>query len=343
MVALKRQDIDAYLSRPDPARPIALVYGPDAGLVRERVEAIARASVDDLNDPFAFVHVEGDALSDEPSRLVEEAHTVPLFGGRRAVWVKAGGRNMVPAVEALIAAPPASDCRVVIEAGDLKRNAPLRTLCEKAKPVAVIPCYADSDRDLAALVDLECREAGLTIAPDARTMLVSLIGGDRAASRSELRKLALYAHGKGRIETDDVIAVVADASALALDGVVDAAFAGRPAEVETQFAKARGAGTLPSVVIGAVLRHATQLHRARATIEAGTPAGEAYGGFSPPVHFRREAAVKAALSVWSAARLERAMQQLAGAVLETRQHPTLAEAIAQRALLSIAASARRKE
>jgi DNA polymerase-3 subunit delta len=343
MVALKRAEVDAFLARPDPARPIALVYGPDAGLVRERVDMIVRAAVDDPRDPFAFARIDGDALSDEPSRLVEEAHTVPLFGGRRAVWVKAGGRNMVPAVEALIAAPPAADCRVVIEAGDLKRNAPLRTLCEKAKSVAVLACYADSDRDLAALIDAECREAGLTIAPDARTMLVSLIGGDRAASRSEVRKLALYAHGKGRIEVEDVAAVVADASALALDGVVDAVFAGRPPDLETQFAKARGAGTLPNVIVGAVLRHAMQLHRARVAIEAGTSQQEAFGSLSPPVHFRRETAVKAALSSWSATRLERAMQQLAAAVLETRQRATLAETIAHRALLSLAESRRRKE
>ncbi len=66
---------------PIPARPIVLVYGPDAGLVRERAETIIRASVDDPRDPFALAHLEGDVLASEPSRLAEEAHTVPLFGG----------------------------------------------------------------------------------------------------------------------------------------------------------------------------------------------------------------------------------------------------------------------
>ena len=57
---------------------------------------------------------------------------MPLFGGRRAVWVKAGGRNLAPRSSA--AGRRRHDCRVVIEAGDLKRNAPLRALCERAKP-----------------------------------------------------------------------------------------------------------------------------------------------------------------------------------------------------------------
>ena len=54
-----------------------LVFGPDAGLVRERVDALVKASVDDVNDPFAFVRIDGDELSANPSRLVEEAHTIP--------------------------------------------------------------------------------------------------------------------------------------------------------------------------------------------------------------------------------------------------------------------------
>src|SRR3954462_11265949 len=105
MVALKFQDIDAFITKPDPARPIVLIFGADAGLVRERAEAIITKSVDDVRDPFALVRLEGDALSANPSRLVEEANTIPLFGGRRAVWLKAGGRSIVPAVQAMIAAP----------------------------------------------------------------------------------------------------------------------------------------------------------------------------------------------------------------------------------------------
>ena len=88
MTAIKASDVDRFIARPDPAQPIVLVYGPDAGLVRERVDALVRASVDDPNDPFAFVRIEGEELSANPARLVEEANTIPLFGGRRAVLLR---------------------------------------------------------------------------------------------------------------------------------------------------------------------------------------------------------------------------------------------------------------
>src|ERR1700693_4348321 len=94
MVALKAADVDRFVARPDPAKPIALVFGPDAGLVRERADALIRSAVDDPRDPFGLALLDGDVLADKPERLVEEAHTIPLFGGRRAILVKAGSRNI---------------------------------------------------------------------------------------------------------------------------------------------------------------------------------------------------------------------------------------------------------
>jgi DNA polymerase III subunit delta len=341
MVALKSGEVDAFVARPDPARLIVLVFGPDLGLVRERAEAILRASVDDPRDPFALVRLDGDDVAGDPARLVDEAQTVPLFGGRRAVHLRVGARNIMPAVEALLAIP-IRDCRIVIEAGDLKRNAPLRAACERARNAAALACYADSERDLARLVDEEMRAAELSITPDARAALLPLLGSDRRASLMEVRKLALYAHGERTVGLDDVLAVVADASTLALDRVVDAAFAGRHAEVEAELAKARTAGTAPGTIISTALRQVAQLHKARLAIEAGASPDQVMNEARPPVHFTRRTLVESALKAWTSARLERAMAQLADAVLETRRQPALAEAVAQRALISIAGAARRK-
>jgi DNA polymerase III subunit delta len=342
MVAVKAADVDAFVARPDPVRRVVLVFGPDAGLIGERVRAVLAASVDDMSDPFALARLNGEELAAEPTRLVEEALTMPLFGGRRAVWVKAGSRNIAPAVEALLDDPlfaAARECRVVIEAGDLRRNAPLRVLCERAKNAAALPCYADSERDRARLIDDEMRAAGLSLAPDARAVLIPLLGGDRAASRSEIQKLALYARGRDQVGVEDVAAVVSDASALAIEDIVDAAFAGRPGELEIQLGKARVAGTTVGSILFTAQRQLAQLHKWRTAIEQGRPFS--LEAVQPPLPFRRRPLVEAALKTWSATRLATAMAELAEAVLQSRLNPALADTIAERALLAIAANGRR--
>jgi DNA polymerase-3 subunit delta len=341
MTAVKATDVDRFIARPNPAQPIMLVFGPDAGLVRERVDALVRSSVDDPSDPFALARIEGDELAGNPARLVEEAHTVPLFGGRRAVLVKAGVRNIAAAVETVVASP-SSECRIIIEAGDLRKNAPLRAICEKAKVAAALPCYADNERALAQLIDEELRAENLGITPDARAALLELLGGDRLASRNEIKKLVLYAKGQKNIGLGDVMAVVADASEMALDGVIDAAFAGRTGEVDGEFVKARAGGSSPAAIISAAIRQVANLHKIKLAIEGDDSIEFAMKRAAPPIHFSRERRVGEALRAWSSLRLLRAMEQLAEASLEMRRNAPIAEAIAQRALLSLAVSARKQ-
>jgi DNA polymerase-3 subunit delta len=194
VVALRGKEIDAFLARPDAARPIILLYGPDAGLVRERAEALLASAVDDPNDPFSLVRLDGDELSAEPSRLVDEAMTVPLFGGRRAIRVRAGSRSFASGIDTL-ADSPLKDCRIVIEAGELRRVAAaqgLRTRQDRGRDRLL-----SRRRGPTRPVDRQ-RIAGFQTCASRRTRatLMALLGGDRQASRNELKKLALYAHGR---------------------------------------------------------------------------------------------------------------------------------------------------
>jgi DNA polymerase-3 subunit delta len=163
------------------------------------------------------------------------------------------------------------------------------------------------------------------------------------ASRNEIRKLALYAQGQGRVELADVMAVVADASALALDGVIDAAFSGNTRDVETEFNKARAGGSSPAAIISAAIRQVSNLHKMKLAIDDGDSVEWAMKRGAPPVHFTREKRVGDALRVWSPQRLVRTMELLAEASLDARRNAPLSEAIAQRTLLSIASNARRRE
>src|SRR6201987_1447492 len=312
LVALRGRDIDAFLARPDAGRPIILLCGPDAGLVRERADALIKSAVDDPKDPFSCVKLDGDELSAEPRRLVGQALTVPLCGGRRAIRGGAGARSLAGGVDTR-AERPLRDCRVVIEAGDLRAESPLRKACERAKTAVAIGCYPDGERDLAKLIDDELRGASLRISQDAREILVTLLGGDRQASRNELKKLALFAHGEGEVTLDHVMTVVSDASDLKLDPIVDGAFAGKPELVESEFAKAMVAGTYPGVIIMAAQRQAAWLHKSALAVAEGTPVATLLESGYPRLHFSREGAVEVALRNFSAPRLLGIIEQLATA------------------------------
>lgn len=334
MVAVRPADAETALSRRDAKHPVILLFGPDTGLVRERAGAVVKRAVPDTADPFAVVRLEGDDIASDPRRLMDETRTIGLFGGERVVWVRAGNRNIVPALEPLLAEP--CEALVVIEAGDLKRGAPLRALCEASKAALAIACYADGERDLARLVDSMLAEASLSIDRDAKDLLVSLIGGDRLASRGEIAKLALYAQGRGRVTLDDVRLIVGDASSLALDDVVDAALAGNAPAAAAALAKAQGAATRADAVLGALLRGLAALHQMSLAVENGASIEKVIDQQKPAVHFSRKPHLERALRTFSAGQCLRALLMVDEAILACRRNAALGDAICERAVLQIA-------
>ena len=338
MVAIKSHEADRFLQRGIAGFQAYLVFGSDLGLVNERVKRIAKALVDDADDPFQLVRLSADDIASDPGRLADEANTIPLFGGRRAIMVDVGAKSIVGALEHHLSTPGA--CPVVLEAGGLKKDTPLRKLVERARTGVTIECYPDEERDLARLIDEEAAAAGMTIDPDARQVLTALLGADRLASRSEIAKLALYAHGRPLITLDDVEAVVTDAAVLANDGVIDATFAGNLSLVEQTSRRVMGHGGVdPGVLLGAALRHATWLHRAKLDLQAGTSLEQIMGASARAgINFKRKAAVERQLKQASPEALGRAVMRLGEAVGKVRREPGLAQSLATRTLWTIARS-----
>lgn len=340
MAVVRNQDAERVLSH-RPSHVFAyLVFGTDGGLVSERTRRILAGSVADPHDPFQLVRIDGDELAADPLRLVDEANTVGLFAARRALWIAAGTRNFVAAVAPLFASPPV-DCIVVIEAGALKKDAPLRKLFEREHAALAVECYPDRREDIARLIETEAASAGLAISAETRDILASFLGADRLATRSELAKLMLYAHDTGRITPDDVEAIVADASALALDAVVNSAFSGDSSAATDTALKVFAAGADPGVLLAAALRHALTLHKITLAAEKGTRVSAAIGSVVRTVPgFSRRANLEAQARKWPAGKLLRSIDQISEAIRRCRRQPDLARALAVRALWTIASAAK---
>ena len=285
MTALKGEAIGRFLKRPD--KPVALVYGPDAGLVGERAAAIIDAFLGAEADSMARTVIDGDSLSGSPERLAEEAHSVPMFGGRRAIRVTAGSRNIMTSVQPVLSDPP-QEAVVVIEAGDLKPSSPLRKAIEKAGVAVAIPCYVDDSRAIEGLIADEMAAAGLQVSSDARAALARLLGGDRRASRGELKKLTTYCYGRDRVELEDVGAVVGDASALELDSLIDSVAQGDAKQADIVLRRCLAAGTMPGSVVSSLSRHFIQLSEARLKVDRGATADAAMRELRPPAFFKRQ-------------------------------------------------------
>jgi len=345
-VKLSGAQVERFLRQPDPTVATVLIYGPDEGLVRERLERLIGKVLDDPHDPFRLTEIDADVLRSEPARLADEARALTLSGGRRVVRVRQASDQVSTACRALLALD-AIEALVVLDAGELAPGSSLRRLIEGAPNAAAIPCYRDQGRELAGLIDRLLAEHGLEADAEARAYLVDHLGGDRGVTRAEIAKLALYlgvapdgpTRGRRKVTLADVAPSVGDSAALGLDELADAASLGDLTRLERVLDRLLGEGQHPVRIVRALANHVVRLQRFALQVERGEAARRVVEQARPPIHFRRKDKVEAALRRWSAGRLGAALGRLIEAELACKTTGRPAELICREVALALARQA----
>jgi DNA polymerase III subunit delta len=335
---LDRARIDAFLKAPGKEMRACLIYGPDRGLAAERAAALARAIAPDPNDAFSAIELSAESLLDDPARLYDETAQMSLLGGRRIVRVREAGDAAGALFAKFLSAPPSGDGFVIVEAGDLKPRSLLRRAFENAKQAASLPCYLDGPREIAELVRQVCAARKVTVEPEAMQYLAQSLGGDRALSRQEIEKLALYAGPGGAVSLDAATALVGDSADLSLDDAVMAAAEGDAGACERALGRALAEGEAPIRILRAALRHFERLHRTNARISSGMSAEEALATLRPPLFFKTKPRFLRQLRLWPPARAAAAIAALVEAERQTKSGLP-GETLCRAALLRLARGA----
>lgn len=334
--------VEAFLRKPDPCIRAILLFGPDAGLARERADGLARGVCPDLRDPFRVADLTAAALASDPARLHDEAAQISLMGGQRVVRVRDAADALTPLFTRFLA-DAGGDALVVVEAGDLPGRSSLRRAFDDAARGAAIGCYPDTARDLATVIRDTFAEHRITATRDASDFLVAHLGGDRLLTRAELEKLTLYAGDGGRLDLDDARAVLSDSAGLSMDDALLAASEGDAAALDRALARLFQEGESAVAIIRALMRHLHRLHQLALRVAGGASPDDVIRGARPPIFFKQQDSYRRQISRWSEPRLRRALARAADAEFRMKLTGFPAETVCREALFAIARNARTSE
>ena len=344
MAELKTRDVENFMGRPLGAHRVFLVYGPDRGLVRERATFLAAKTKISLDDPFSSARLDGEALDSDPNLLADEALQISMMGGDRLVWVRQTptSAKFITALTALLKGD-LSSCYIILEAAELNKSSSLRTSIEKSSFGITLPCYADEARSLDDLIDSVLKTDNLRIDNDARRTLKSLLGSDRAASRAEVEKLALYSLGHEKISIDDVWQAVGDASASALDRVIDAMLSGDLTSFDKAFDKILSSKLPANVVLTIAIRQFDALQRLQGQMaQKEISASQAVAQARPPIFFTRRKMIENILASSDIGYASKALDRLEYCQRQSRKSFHLELALTRHALMAITVETKQK-
>jgi len=347
MILSRRPDIERFLGGPPPGVRAAVIYGRDRGQVLERANRLAASVTADPDDPFNTAKLTDADIDRDPAALEGELLAQSLIGGRRLVRLRLSGERAAAervAADALKTHAEGGfnpDAFFLIEAGELRRDSPVRRNAERLDAGAAIPCYEDEPGDVARLIRESLAKDKLSLTQDALELVVSRLPHERGVARQEVERLALFL-GPGSGATADADALgpylgVEPEASLA-DAAQDA-FGGKLAQAQAGLRRAFAEGEAGPTAVRALSFHAGRLRRILGRAAEG--AGLIEAAKASGVFWRNEKEVVRQARAWTLAEIDQLAPQLLDADRACKQTGSPDKLIAERLVLAIAGRARR--
>lgn len=328
-------DSARFLKNPHASCRGILVYGPDGGLVRERVNMLTALAVPS-GDGFNITDIQEEKLLADPALLADELSAMSLLGGKRVVRIRAHSEKLAGIIEEAVAHTQEGNM-LIVSAEELTPRSALRTAFEKSPLLAALACYKEDSRAREATIRTALSEQGIQCDGDVLRYLTEHLGNDRGVTLSELEKILVYKGDDTHLTLEEASALVGYNDDLSSDDVCQAVAGGDVAAADNALSRLLAEGAQPIMLLRSVTRYLQKLYSLRAMMEAGQTAEQAIQALRPPVFFREVPLLKKYLARWSSASLVKAL----GLLLETERDiksagAVMPELLTSRALLTLA-------
>ncbi|MGL1922425.1 MAG: DNA polymerase III subunit delta [Hyphomicrobiales bacterium] len=327
---IKAAQISGFLKSPTAGLRVILVYGPDRGMVAERTRALVKHYAGSLDDAFNISRMNGSDVTGDNSPLFDEYFSIPMFGGQKTLWIFDDATQIQKQIKSLLEEPKEGNI-VIIEGRDLKKTSALVKLCIKSKKAASLPCYQDNLRDVSQLIRDMLVEHKLTISSNNLQYLQSLLGNDRALTRSEIDKLITYCLKQDEVTEADITAcLTGDAAKFSFDKLLDAICAGQTQAADHELTHFISSGDHPVMIFAIIRNHFNMLHAASYGLSKGKSPDSIVSSMRPPVFFNRKNAIISQVNRWNMRKTDLAQTLIAQADIDARMNAQLSKDILNR-------------
>jgi len=330
------RNIESFVKKPNEEISAILFYGPDDGLIRERMNVMTKNIVEDVNDAFNICEFSAPKLSDNNSLLSDESMSISMLGGRKVIRIRNASDKITSIVKDTLTVITKDSNLVLIEAGELSPRSSLRILFERAENAAAIPCYVEDERSISRIISSSIKEAGYNISSEAVVYIAANVVGDRGVARSEVEKLITYMGQENKnITLNDVIASIGNSADLSLGDIAQNVASGQFAAADRILNYVLSEGIPEVTILRNLQNYFMRLHLTKARIDSGESSDMALKKLKPPLFFKVKPAFTMQVNGWSTVGLEQALSVLTSAEAKCKQTNSQPKTICGRAILSL--------
>lgn len=334
---LASKDFDRFAHAPGSSMGALLVYGTDAGQVRQRAEAMAEAWLGRAPDPMARLELTAEQLADDPALLSDELAAMSLMAPKRAILIREPDDAILDRIKDALAHRSRDNFLILYATEALGRDSKLRHWAESAVEAACLPCYKDEGAGLEQFIRDSLRGYGLRAGNEVTRYLAHQLSGDRQIILNELEKLSLYVGDEAEeVSLDDVAASVGENNDRGFDELTVALAGGDVVGLCSLSDRLLAEGNHGLLLVRAAMRYLARLEQIALKRATGMSVDAAIEGLRPPVFFKAKPQLKAHAGRWSLDALATALARLQMLELDAKRYGDDAPARLAHGLMEVA-------
>ena len=171
-----------------------LFYGENVGLKKD-IRKLIKNEIEQKNKNTEILFFYENEILENDENFYNSVYSGSLFGDKKIITIYEVTDKSMSIISDIFEKYP-DNVTLIIFSGVLEKKSKLRNFFEIDKKTICIPCYLDSEKDLAIIAQHELKKNNIMLSQEVINLLVEKSNADRNNLRNEIDKIHAYSLNK---------------------------------------------------------------------------------------------------------------------------------------------------
>jgi len=302
-----------------------LLYGENLGLKKD-IKIFVTTELKEKDNNIEILSFYENEILDNEENFYNSIYSGSLFSSKKIISIYNATDKIIKKINDVYDKYP-ENVFLIIFSEILEKKSKLRDFFEKSKKAICIPCYLDSEKDLAIIAQSELKKNNIILSRETINLLIEKSNSDRNNLRNEIEKIKSYSLNKKKLDHDEIKSLINFSGDYKSDVLVNECLCGNVSQYKKIISELY-TGTVNQILLLRVLSN--KIHRLLKIKEQENSSNNLENLINtskPTIFWKEKPLVKKQLSIWSLNDLRKIVADINDTELLCKKNPQISNSI----------------
>tara|TARA_B100001123_G_scaffold448302_1_gene608716 strand:- start:1624 stop:2646 length:1023 start_codon:yes stop_codon:yes gene_type:complete len=302
-----------------------LLYGENFGLKKDIKEYINNL-IKQKDSKTEVLSLYEDEIIKNDEIFYNFIYSGSLFSSRKIITIYEATDKLIKKIDDIYSKYP-ENISVIIFSGILEKKSKLRNFFEKNTNTICIPCYADNDKDLELIANIQFKKHKINLSKEVINFLIEKSNSDRHNLKNEIDKIISYSQNKKKLELDEIKSLVSFSGDYKADTLINECLCGNILQYKKILSELYTNAVNQVFLLRILSNKIQRLLKIKESGDTSNNIDILINSSKPVIFWKERPLVKKQLLIWSLKDLKKILNQINNTELLCKKHPQIANTI----------------